>query len=167
MMDQNVIQKFLRKGKEVEEQLKNRLREIGHHFEESTDHEDKYHHFDLKINERGIDVKGLKKISRSDKAPTEHFHWVEIKNVSGKNGWAYSSCGYIIFETNDYWVIVETLELQDLVKNKVVKEYVDNTSEALYKLYQRKGRKDIITLVKTIDLMKIAYCVLDKSDVKS
>lgn len=113
-------------------------------------------HWDLMINGYKVDVKGLKKINRSAAYTNEQFHFIELKNVNGKLGWVYGDADFFAFETNDYWVIVLKNDLQELIKNKVSKTQVFNVDECLYCFYSRSGRRDAMTMVKTIDLMAIA-----------
>jgi hypothetical protein len=131
---------------------------------ESTDYEDIHDHVDFKmVRTYNVDVKSLKKRNRQDESVQEDEHFVEIKNVQGKTGWAYSEAtDYFAFESFDYWIFVHKDKLQALVKEKVQKLYVQNVSECLYKLYQRQGRRDIITKVKTLDLMAIADEIITK-----
>lgn len=44
----------------------------------------------------------------------------------------------------------------------VKKEYVLTPEEALYKLYRREGKNDLLTRVKSMDLMRIATTILDR-----
>lgn len=148
---------FLSKGKEKEKEFMALFKTAV----ESTKEEDIHGHIDLKIF-ASVDVKGMKKISREDKSATEQFHWLEIKNVQGKPGWLYGDADFFAFETLDYWIVVDKVDLQQLIKKKVVKELVFETKKALYKLYRRAGRQDVITLVKTLDLMKIAIKTFEK-----
>jgi len=122
-------------------------------------------HWDLSISFK-IDVKGLKKISRSDNSTNEHYHFVELKNVQGNLGWLYGEADYFAFETDEYWVVVKKEDLQNLVKDKVSKTIVNSTDKSLYCLYSRQGRKDIITMVKTLDLVLIATQTIPKEEDK-
>lgn len=149
---------FLSKGKEKEKEFMSLFLNAA----ESTKEEDIHGHIDLKVY-ASVDVKSMKKLSRDDDSPNENFHWIEIKNVQDKPGWLYGEADYFAFETIDYWVIVDKQDLQDLIKKKVTKEFVSDKKNSLYKLYRRDGRKDIITLVKTLDLMKIATKTFDKN----
>ena len=139
---------FLTKGKEVEQQFAKTLSNP----KQSNKDQDINEHWDI-ANTVTYDVKAMKKINRSDNHPNENIHWVEIKNVHGNNGWLYGKADYIVFETEDYWFTVPTPALQSLISKKTVKQYTEYPT--LYRLYTRKGRKDIITLVKTIDLIYI------------
>lgn len=144
--------------------LLNKLNNKNLTIEESTQSEDIYDHIDFKINKTyNIDVKSLKKKQRSDTNFQEEEHFVEIKNVNGNTGWAYSQkTDFFAFETFDYWLFVSKEKLQNLVKEKVEKVFVDDVYNCLYKLYSRPNRKDIITKVKTIDLMAISDEIIKK-----
>ncbi len=152
--------KFLSAGKKTEERFKELLLKSNILTTNSSEEEDIHDHVDLNIVYK-IDVKGVKKIRRHDTEPNENFHYVEIKNVNGQTGWAWATeVDFFVFETNNYWIVVEKEQLQELIKQKVIKEFMPTPTA--YKLYQREGRKDIITLVETIDLIYIAECMLKK-----
>ncbi len=99
----------------------------------ATTNENIKDHIDYKIT-LNFDVKGLKRINRSGEHD-ENYHWLEIKNVHGKNGWCWGKADFFAFETIDYFIIVEKENLQNLIKDKVVKEYTTNKPPELYKLY--------------------------------
>lgn len=131
----------------------------------STEDEDINKHFDLIINDKKYDIKGVKKITRTDFMANENYHWVELKNVHGKLGWLYGEADYFAFELNEYWVIVDKTKLQKFIANKVNKNVIaTEQDEALYCIYKRNDRKDFITLIKTIDLMFIANEIIPKSN---
>jgi len=126
----------------------------------ATQSEDINQHWDLKI-ETKFDVKALKKIRRNDEKENENIHYVELRNVQGKLGWLYGDTDYFAFETDDYFVVVSKLELQNFISDKCKnKEKCD--SPELYKLYSRKDRLDLMTLVKTIDLIYISEKMIKK-----
>lgn len=128
----------------------------------STKEEDMYEHWDLKI-EAKIDVKSLKKESRSDLFYNENFHWVEIKNVHGKLSWLYGDADFFAFETEDYWVIVEKITLQNFIAEKAKDKEVGSSKDP-YELYSRDGRKDVIMKIKTIDLFNLSTKTLRKNE---
>lgn len=128
---------------------------------DATQEEDMFEHWDVKL-ETKIDVKALRKTRRGDKATDENIHWVELKNVNGNLGWLYGKADCFAFELIDYWVIVDKIKLQEFIKEKC-KDKITTQTPALYKLYTRNGRSDIITLVKTIDLLYIASKVIKKA----
>ena len=132
-------------------------------FREATKKEDIYEHWDIQSHPNlmmaipwHIDVKGMRKIARNGEDKDENIYWIEIKNVQGKTGSAYAEkMDALQFEMKDYFIIVLKEDLHELIKEKVKKIYVEKPEDALYKLYKRKGRKDILTLVKTVDLIYI------------
>lgn len=138
--------------------------EFAKHFQEvvnASENQDKYEHWDKGVVTR-VDVKSLKRISRNYEI-NENYHWLEILNINGNKGWVYAEKPlFFVFETFDYWVVVEKGRLQDFIKQRVKKERVLIPEQALYKLYGRKDRKDLITLVKTIDLIYIADKLIKK-----
>lgn len=147
---------FLSDGKKTEKQF---AKLFGKKVSFSNADEDIKEHWDLVLNLK-FDVKGLKKRRRSDDAPDETIHWVEIKNVNGENGWLYGEADYFAFELEDYWVIVEKEKLQELIKVKLI--YEKTIIPIPYRIYSRKDRKDELTLVKTTDLMFIAESIIKK-----
>ncbi len=152
-----------------EQELMSLLNDIKDQYteiKESTDQEDIHQHIDFTLTKTyNIDVKSLKKKSRSESEVQEDEHYIEVKNVLGQKGWCYSEhTTHFVFETLDSWVVVTKEELQALVKRKVKKEFVTNVKDCLYKLYTRQGRQDVITKVKTIDLMNVSCEIILKKD---
>jgi hypothetical protein len=122
--------------------------------------EDIHQHWDVKIDIK-VDVKAMKKVNRSDENPNESIHYVEIKNVHGDKGWLYGDADYFAFETEDYYVMVSKLRLQEMIADKC-KDKIRCDRPELYKLYSREGRSDMMTLVKTIDLVFISDKMIKK-----
>jgi hypothetical protein len=152
---------FFKLGKKKEKEFSEFFKNVGFSDKES----DMIEHWDVEIKLK-TDVKSLKRIKRSDVEPNEFYHYVELKNVKGELGWLYGEADLFAFETNEYWVLVDKNDLQDFIAKKTVKSFVKNPDESLHCLYRREGRKDVITMVKTLDLMKIAIYVFDKSETK-
>jgi hypothetical protein len=146
---------FLAKGKQTEMAFSKILSNVKF----SSENEDITEHWDISTNIK-IDVKGLKKRNRSDDTVDERIHWVEIKNVNGNVGWLYGDADYFAFELHDYWIVVDKYDLQLLVKSQVKKEY--SNIPMLNKLYTREGRKDVMTLISTFDLINIATSYVKK-----
>lgn len=148
-------QEHLFEGMMKELKFKKKLEELGFVVEKSTKNQDIFEHWDFKIIKDDInlkiDLKGLK-----EQAKNNNLHWIEIKNVNNKVGWAYSEyVDAFVFELIDSWIMVDKILLQGLIKNKVVKIKVSDKNDCLYKLYTREGRKDILTMVTTNDLLSI------------
>lgn len=147
---------FLSDGKKTEKSF---AKLFGDRVTFSTPKEDMNAHWDLEIKFK-VDVKGLKKRLRSDDAPDETIHWVELTNVNGDMGWLYGEADYFAFELEDYWVIVERLKLINLINEKLSNNI--SIIPIPYQKYSRKGRRDVLTLVKTTDLMYIAETITKK-----
>jgi hypothetical protein len=158
---ENTMGAFLEKGKSVERAFCEVLKAQGYDVVVSSVMEDMKEHWDVMFNGMKVDVKGLKKVTRRDEDVNENFHWLELVNVRGEWGSVYGKADLFAFESEEYWILVEKKTLHELIKKKCVKQMV--AFPTLYRMYQRSDRKDILTLVKTIDLMRHAYLVLDKS----
>ena len=151
---------FLEDGKKIEE----KFAEMFDSFNYSTKEQDIKEHWDVEIKFK-FDVKSVKKIRRNDSYHNELYHFIEIKNVNGDNGWLYGKADFFAFETFKYFIIVSKDTLQNFIAENVVKIYVDSPDKALYCLYSRAGRKDIITMITSIDLMRIAESVRVKDKI--
>lgn len=138
-------------------------------YEWATQEEDINQHWDIKIYEDDqwikYDVKGLKRVSRKDKSLNENIHWIELKNVLGNLGWLYGQADKFAFELEDYFLIVSKQPLQELIAKKC-KDKKFCSQPTLYQLYSRQNREDIITLVKTMDLIFIGDFLIDKKTLK-
>lgn len=152
---------FLKEGKIKEVEASSLFKNVIFSNKETDINE----HWDFKSEGIKYDVKGLKRINRDDTMTNEFYHFIEIKNVKGKLGWLYGEADYFIFETNRYWVIVSKLHLQEFIKDNVTKTYVNSPDEALYCLYKRDKRQDVITLVTTIDLLFLATSIRPKREI--
>lgn len=148
---------FLLDGKIKEKEFSSLFKNVKF----STKSEDVTEHWDVEIGFK-IDVKSLKKISRGDYDTNENYHFIEIKNVNGKDGWLYGKADFFAFELNEYWVLVDKTILQKFIEENTSKTYVKSPDEALNCLYRRENRKDIITLVKTIDLIIMSTEIIKK-----
>lgn len=123
--------------------------------EKASKHQDMHEHWDFKVRDSLIDVKGLKKTSRSDSFFNHDEIWIELQNVRGNKGWLRGKADYIAFEHSKHFLIVSRQDLLDWCKSKITnRSFVSSPKEALYRLYQRKNRKDIISIIKTEDFVK-------------
>lgn len=158
-----IYKEFLKTGKDVENELNKSLIVLR----DASINEDIKEHWDKLIEINGesfkVDVKGLKKQNRFDVMPTENFHWVELENVvGGKNsGWLYGKADLFVFELEEYWVLVDKNVLQEFIHEKIKDKKIEKTKNP-YTLYQRENRKDIVTKVKTIDLLYLNRMVVKK-----
>ena len=121
----------------------------------ASKHQDIYEHWDFKVQDSLIDVKGLKRTSRSDNHFNHEEIWVEFQNVRGQKGWMRGKADYLAFEHENHFLIVSRQGLLDWCKSKITnKSFVSSPRDALYRLYHRKDRKDIISIIKTADFIK-------------
>jgi len=148
----------------------------GYSVKKATSLEDMNEHWDYEISNENesfkIDVKAQKRISRSDTSVQDEWIWVEIHGVrKNDQGWLYGGKSNLIaFERKSDFIIIKIDHLKDLIpkilqlsntpnpKNSNERYiWVEKSSEAQYKLYQRKGRYDIITLINFSDLEPIIW----------
>jgi hypothetical protein len=128
----------------------------------STQHENIHEHWDYLIERETesyrVEVKSEKRLMRNEDIPQQNFIWVELKNVRGELGWLFGRADLIAFERRGTFLIIRTNDLKKLVKEKAdLKSIVKNPNEALYKIYQRKGRKDKLTLLPMKDIEEIKF----------
>lgn len=124
-------------------------------IEKASKHQDMHEHWDFKVRDSLIDVKGPKKTSRHDACFNYNETWIELQNVRGQKGWLRGKADYIAFEHIDHFLIVNRQDLLNWCKNKIeTSSFVASPKEALYKLYRRKNRKDIISIIKIKDFQK-------------
>lgn len=120
--------------------------------------QDMYGHYDIIISKDDksfkVDVKGLKRKYRDGPIITDEM-WIEFYNVRGALGWIYGSGDWIAqqTDTSTFYIFDRT----DLIKqiNPLVKwnlPVVKSPSQALYRLYQRWNRQDIVTKIKLEDV---------------
>ena len=115
---------------------------------------DMYEHWDFKVNNSLVDVKGLKKVSRSDRNFSHDKTWVEFQNVRGSDGWLKCCSDFIAFEQVDHFLVVSREDLLNYCLDSVRQETVHISSEAFYKMYSRKGRRDVISLISLNEMKK-------------
>jgi len=119
----------------------------------SSHTEDRHSHIDywlaIKPDKRwGVDVKG-------NNLPDEI--WCEFKNVQGKEGWMYGGAHIIAFDMPEEggFSIVDREELAFFCEKHVKDEAVTNKADAYLKKYTRKGREDVITILKLHDIKSL------------
>ena len=158
---------FLVTGKKVENNFVDVIRKTFKDvdFLKPNKHQDMIEHWDIGIitpNNKQIliDVKGLKKKNRNDNYYNDTEHWIEMKGITGYDGWVYGKSDYIAFECFEYWLLVDRKELailaEELTKDgKIVYE----TYQARNNRYQRKkwGRLDECTIAYKEELLNLKH----------
>jgi hypothetical protein len=128
-------------------------------------------HVDRKISGRegnfSVEIKAMKKISRSDPSPQDKWIWIELHGVHPQDrGWLYGGkADLIVFEMRYGFLFVKRTDLVKLVDNLVdFKTIVDTPQAAPYKVYARRqstdffgGGNDRVTLVEGNKIENIAF----------
>lgn len=93
----------------------------------------------------GVDVKG-------NNLPDEI--WVELQNVGGNPGWLKGESAIIAFDMPEEggFSVVNRVDLLEYVNQNVNTEVVRDKRSAYKKLYQRKDRQDLITILHLRDI---------------
>jgi len=122
----------------------------------STEEEDMFGHIDFRISYKGkvmtVDVKSIKDLT---KRHPELFTWIEFKNVNGDDGWVLGKVDYICFELKNYFLMIPRKTLLEYCKQTVnFNEKVDHKLDCRYNLYGRHDRKDLLTVISLVDLVK-------------
>jgi len=150
-------------GQIVENEFSNLLDLRGVSWKKAT-RQEQFRHIDYNTSIGSIDVKAKKKISRSNSKYQSDFIWLEFKNVQGKHGWLWCGADIIAFERDNDFVLFRRPELLEwAMKRCKTTKLVENSRDALYKGYTRKGRKDLISIAKMKDMMEIYHRVWKKS----
>ncbi|MFS1430435.1 hypothetical protein LMH73_025800 [Vibrio splendidus] len=120
----------------------------------ATKNQNIYDHIDFFLEFKGrrfsVDVKAMKRVQRHSNKRNGDALWIEFQNVIGNKGWIHGKQDFIAFEFEDRFVLVKRHELLGYAVASLdsFDERVNSPHNALYKLYQRKGRSDLITLIE-------------------
>tara|TARA_R110002020_G_scaffold156437_2_gene338542 strand:+ start:382 stop:882 length:501 start_codon:yes stop_codon:yes gene_type:complete len=103
-----------------------------------------------------VDVKARKRIKRTDDEFQDEWIWIEFKNVRGKDGWLHGLADFIAFETKESFILSFRKELADWCESHVDQNFkVTSAEEARYCVYTRKGKQDLISLIRLKDIEKL------------
>lgn len=107
-----------------------------------------------------VQVKALKKVSRGDTVLTNNYVWIEFQNVAGYSGWIYGEFDIIAFERLIDFIIVTREDLIELCERLInFDDIVIYSSQAMYKIYTRQGRRDKISLIRMSDLETLNHTI--------
>lgn len=167
---------FVTEGR-VDERLAARsiLHALGGRMAWATEREDVEDHVDLWWTRRcgsdgstlrcGIDVKGMRKLSRGDAEPSNDITWLETRNVHGKPGSLYGKATYIAFIRIGKVLVVDRRKLLSFALAKIEgKPVVVDRPNACYVPYSRIrwGRDDITFMARLDDIEAIAEFVVPR-----
>lgn len=119
--------------------------------------EDDFSGVDIELNIT-IDVKGQKKVRRSDDSMSDQYHWIELRKNDTTPGWVCQGAMFIAFEMPTSWVIVDRQRLFDFIKYYIQDEYVESPEP--FKKYRRN--QSILTLVPVEHLRDIQLMEIEK-----
>jgi len=150
------------RGQRVEKEFTKLLKQRDPNYQKAN-REDQFRHIDYHTSFGTIDVKAQKRISRSDSEEQDELVWVEFKNVQGRDGWLKSAVDIIAFERADDFLLVKRNYLLGLAQSICdLSKRVVTSKDALYKGYQRQGRKDLISIIKMSDIENLPHKIWKK-----
>tara|TARA_R100000008_G_C3536645_1_gene142408 strand:+ start:46 stop:552 length:507 start_codon:yes stop_codon:yes gene_type:complete len=87
------------------------------------------------------------------------WHWIELRDLTGRPGWIYQEADFIAFERKQDFIIVKRKNLVHWINtlNKIRFDlpFVNDSWEAKYRLYRRPNKKESITQIQANDLLQI------------
>ena len=135
------------------------LQQAGVDTRDSTPDQDYYEHTDFfAYSKRGgrwisVDAKAMKRVSRRDSSPQDELAYVEWKNTAGFDGWMRKGADVILFERESDMITIARKDLLAFCEERVDQtKVVDRARDSLYCLYSRRGRSDVISMIKLVDL---------------
>lgn len=149
MSNQSHIKKSWRIGENGQEKYYQSCKAANLDIKKTTKEQD-MGHVDFVVEGKTVDVKGLKDTHKEGKI------LLEIKNVQGKDGWcSKSGPEWIALDFGAFFFHVKNSDLIKLIKKKCdLTQEVSKISDALYKSYSRRDRKDLMTVVSLTDVVK-------------
>ena len=153
--------KCSREGHNAEDLFCEMAKDRGYITEKSSRQDNMHKHIDYTLEGKNktvtVDIKARKRTSRRDKKFNDEWVWLELKNVQGRKGWLYGDADFIVFETEEDFVLVPRKSLIGLVNSTVRFDlsFVERAYQAKYRIYQRAKRRDQITQVKMEDILAI------------
>lgn len=152
MITKDRIEHSEKMGKKAVDLFIDACTSYGYEFFKTSAETDMFDHIDYYIvrpdkTKTSVDIKGGNKIDEI---------WVEFKNVAGDKGWLYGEAELIAFDMPEKqgFYVVKRKDLLSLSVS-IVEEVFVSKEFAHRKLYQRKGRKDVLTKLHLDNLITI------------
>ena len=124
----------------------------GYKFFKTSAETDMFDHIDYFIlrpdgTKTSVDIKGGNKIDEI---------WIEFQNVAGDRGWLYGEADLIAFDMpeKEGFYVVKRKDLLSL-STSIVENVFVSKQFAFRKLYQRNGRKDVLTKLHLDNILTI------------
>jgi hypothetical protein len=135
-------------------EFKRRIERLGKSVTHSTKEENITKHIDFFVDGVSFDVKGSKKLNRSDSFTSNTMVWLELRNVKGDKGWLCSDVQKIAFLLGDFFYVFDRQALLEFIRKFVGHGKIYRFKK--YKeLFTRPGRKDLITYVYLDDIIHL------------
>lgn len=100
-----------------------------------------------------VDVKGNKRSVRNAENFFSDRMWIELRNVQGRPGWIDGEADIIAQIVDDKIYIFNRENLRKWVYSMCNLDLqVYHPKDALYRAYTRRGRRDLITMIKLSDV---------------
>ena len=154
-------------GKRTERMFLDICKMNGYGVKKSEDYNDIYQHFDFYITKNGkswrVDVKNEKKVNRWDDRTDKEIQWMELKGITGYNGWLYGKSDFIAFKYDKTFILSKREQLLNLtLKLRKVGTngqpiFCKSNKKELYQTLQRDGRKDEVVLMKMDDIKTLKF----------
>ena len=124
----------------------------------ANNHQERIEHWDFLLTKEKnlrVEVKSLKTFGvLHNGRMTKDFLLIEWKTVTGHDGWIYGKADLIAFERQDGFYLVPRKTLLDLAEKLCAEIWVDKRENMLYRQYQRKERKDIVSAILLSDVIE-------------
>lgn len=145
-------------GMGIEQLFKETAKKHDFKVKDANAYDNMHRHIDFFITDpagvcQSVDVKGMKKLNRSDNSPQDEWLFLEFKNVQGNKGWLYGMADLIAFEMKDKFTFIRRKLLAEIAEKLVdMNAKVFRSSDAKYKTYTRNNRNDLVSMIKATDL---------------
>jgi hypothetical protein len=138
-------------GTAAEQRFANICREKGYAIRPATSYENRVRHFDFRVCGDKVEVKAMKS-PRRGMAPDPDMIYVELRNVSGGDGWLYGDADLIAFGQRDGFLMVNRRELVRLVEWMRPRCRRSAVSGVYHTLYSRVNRDDLVMVLHIDDI---------------
>lgn len=156
--------KSVQNGKRAEDEFEKILISRNIPYKHANAYQDMREHWDYQVTKNNHDytfnVKGQRGLNREGANIDYSVIWVEFKNVGGNEGWLYGKADYFSFEYFNKFINVKRVDVLELSEKKVdFNNPATDKTDALYRPYGRKGRKDLISLIKIEDIFSLNHTI--------
>jgi len=127
----------------------------------ANQHQNKYEHWDWKVDGVKYEVKAPKRVKRSDPMPSKTHTYVEY-SVVGYKGWIFGKADKLALEYFGEYIIVDRIKLLDLCEENIKDKKIYSTPReyGFNKRTHPNKQPDILTLVPYKDILLIADKVI-------